>query len=52
MQVYQVVDDCITGEEVYATKETAAMKLFDIVTKAKDDSMLSDLLRVYVLEVK
>ena len=52
MQVYQVIDDCIPGDEIYATKEAAAMKLFEIVTKAKEDSMLADLLRVYVLNVK
>ena len=52
MIVYQVVDDCITGDEVYATKEAAAMKLFEIVMKAKECSPLNDLLRVYPLEVK
>lgn len=52
MIVYQVVDDCITGDDVYATKEAAAMRLFEIVTKAKPGSLLDDLLRVYELEVK
>ena len=52
MTVFQVVNDCITGDDVYATKEAAAMKLFEIVTKAKSGSTLNDLLRVYELEVK
>lgn len=52
MKVYQVVDDCITGDDVFATKEAAAMRVFDIVMNAKEGSILSDLLRVYTLEVK
>jgi hypothetical protein len=50
--VYQVIDDCIQDNIVYDTKEAAAMRVLDIVMKAKDHSMLNDLLRVYSLEVR
>lgn len=52
MFVYQVIDDCAMSEEVYATREAAALKLFEIVMAAKEGSILNDLLRVYTLEVK
>lgn len=52
MQVYQVINDCITSDDVFATKEAAAMKVFEIVMKAKEGSILNDLLRVYTLDVK
>jgi hypothetical protein len=51
MQVYQIVNDCITDGKVYATKEAAAMKVLEIVMNAKETSTLADLLRVEVLEV-
>ena len=52
MIVYQIIDDCSVSQEVYATKEAAAMKVFEIVLKAKPFSTLNDLLRVEVLGVK
>jgi len=52
MHVYQVIDDCIQSDDVYATKEAAAMRLFEIVMKAKLGSTLNDLLRVYELDVR
>jgi hypothetical protein len=52
MIVYQIVNNCIVNDEVFGTKEAAAMHLFDIVTKAKSGSMLNDLLRIEELEVK
>jgi hypothetical protein len=52
MIVYQVIDDSIQDYRVYATKEAAAMRLFEIVMKAKEGSTLNDLLRIYALEVK
>jgi len=52
MIVYQVINDCLTDNSVFGTKEAAAMRLFEIVTKAKDGSTLNDLLRIETLEVK
>lgn len=52
MTVYQVIDDSTVEEQVYGTKEAVAMRLLEIVLKAKEGSTLNDLLRVYELEVK
>ena len=52
MIVYQVINDCIVEEHVYGTKEAAAMKVLEIVMKAKSQSTLNDLLKVEVMEVR
>jgi hypothetical protein len=52
MIVYQVIDDCLVSDEVYATKEAAAMKVLEIVMKAKPQSTLNDLIRVEEMRVK
>lgn len=51
MKVYQIINDSIV-DEVFGTREGAAMRLLDIVQAAKEDSVLFDLLRVETLEVK
>lgn len=52
VRIYQVIDDCAVSDEVYATKEAAAMKVLEIVMKAKPCSTLNDLIRVETMEVK
>jgi hypothetical protein len=52
MVVYQLIDDCAMEEHVYGTKEAVALRLLEIVMKAKEGSVLNDLLRVYELEVR
>ena len=52
MTVYQVIDDCMVEDHVYGTREAAALKVLDIVLKAKPGSTLHDLIRVEEMEVK